>query len=251
MKKLVVFDLDGTLAVSKQALDDGMAGLLGRLLEVCPVCIISGGDWPQFEKQIVDRMPKGAKLEDLILMPTTGAKLFRFEGAWHQIYADAFSPAQGQRIIAAIKQAVMEAGLSEQKLWGEQIEDRGTQVTFSGLGQSAPPDEKAKWDPDRAKRTKLKDLLDKALGDVSVKIGGATSVDITKPGVDKAYGVHKLSDYMKVGLDEMLFVGDALYPGGNDAPARDAGVPTIGVRDIEDTRVLIETIVTFVGRAVG
>jgi HAD superfamily hydrolase (TIGR01484 family) len=245
VKKLIVFDLDGTLAISKQAIDAEMAGWLARLLTICPICVISGGDWPQFQKQVVDQLEAGAKLENLYLMPTTGAKFYRFDGAWKQIYADNFSETDRQRVSSALKCAITEAGFDHEQTWGDQIEDRGTQITFSGLGQEAPIEAKDAWDPDRKKRTALKTILDKSLNDLSVRIGGSTSIDITRPGIDKAYGVRKLGELTGVALDQMLFVGDALYPGGNDTPARDAGVPTIGVRTIDDTKRLIETIVTF------
>ena len=245
MKKLIVFDLDGTLAISKQAIDAEMAGWLARLLTVCPVCVISGGDWPQFQKQVVDQLGANASLENLYLMPTTGAKFYRFDGDWQQVYADNFSNEEHRRVIEALKSAITEAGFEHENILGAQIEDRGTQITFSGLGQKAPIAAKDAWDPDRKKRTALKTILDRSLSDLSVRIGGSTSIDITRPGIDKAYGVRKLSELTGVALEQMLFVGDALYPGGNDAPARDAGVPTIGVRTIDDTKRLIETIVTF------
>jgi hypothetical protein len=252
MKKIIAFDLDGTLAVSKQALDDDMARRLRDLLNICPVCVISGGDWPQFKTQVVDRLPAGARLEQLILMPTTGAKYYRFDGEWRQVYAENFSDEQRRRVLDAFKSAIDQAGFAHEhsvneKLWGNQVEDRGSQITFSALGQKAPPEAKEKWDPDQKKRTALKAILDKALPDLAVHIGGATSIDITQPGVDKGYGMHRLSEQTGVPLGEMMFVGDALYPGGNDAPARDAGVPTIGVATIDDTRRLIEAIVTFAG----
>ena len=247
MKRLIAFDLDGTLAVSKQALDDDMARRIAGLLDICPVCVISGGDWPQFKTQVVDRLPAGARLDHLILMPTTGAKYYRFVGDWRQVYAETLSDDQRRRVFAALKAAVEQAGLAHERTWGDQIEDRGSQITFSGLGQKAPPDAKDKWDPDRKKRGVLKAVLDKALPDLSVHIGGATSIDITQPGVDKGYGMHRLSEQTGVPLNEMMFVGDALYPGGNDAPARDAGVPTVGVKTIDDTRILIGAIVTFAG----
>ncbi|MDB2497399.1 hypothetical protein N9X25_09665 [Verrucomicrobiales bacterium] len=50
MKKLIVFDLDGTLAESKSPLDEEMAALLCLLLSLIKVAIISGGDWTQFKK---------------------------------------------------------------------------------------------------------------------------------------------------------------------------------------------------------
>jgi hydroxymethylpyrimidine pyrophosphatase-like HAD family hydrolase len=148
----------------------------------------------------------------------------------------------------ALTSAAAEAGFADETIWGEQIEDRGSQITFSGLGQEAHPDIKANWDPDVQKRNRLKALLDVHLPDFAVRIGGSTSVDITKPGIDKAYGIHKLAAISGLGLPEMLFIGDALYPGGNDAPVRDAGVETIAVNDIADTKMVIETIIKFAGQ---
>ena len=57
MKKLIVFDLDGTLAKSKAALDDEMAQLLSKLLGIVKVAVISGGNWPQFERQVLSQLP--------------------------------------------------------------------------------------------------------------------------------------------------------------------------------------------------
>ena len=245
MKSFVVFDLDGTLALSKQALDADMAGLLSGLLEVCSVCIISGGDWPQFQSQIVDRLPQGTRLERLHLMPTTGAKYYRFEDGWKQIYAESLTDEQRKRIRTALDGAIKETGFKPEKTWGEQIEDRGTQITFSALGQQAPGDAKDAWDPDQKKRNAMKVILDKSLGDLSVRIGGSTSVDITQHGVDKAYGLRHLSDRTGVPLGDMMFVGDALYPGGNDAPARDAGVATVAVKTVDDTKAMIDGLIKF------
>ena len=48
MKRLIVFDLDGTLAESKSAPDSEMSKLLHDLLGLVKVAVISGGDWEQF-----------------------------------------------------------------------------------------------------------------------------------------------------------------------------------------------------------
>ena len=115
--------------------------------------------------------------------------------------------------------------------WGEVIEDRGSQITFSALGQQAPIEEKKKWDADFAKRQRMKSQLDTLIPEFSIHLGGTTSVDVTKPGIDKAYGIRKLRDTLGVTIQEMIFVGDALFPGGNDFPAKEAGVLSIQVRD--------------------
>ena len=248
IKRLVIFDLDGTLAASKQAIDGDMALLLAELLEIRLVAVISGGDWPQFERQLLGHLPASARLDKLLLMPTSGTKYYRFDGSWKQVYAELFDPDERRRILGAFVEAVAEAGLADDRLWGEKIEDRGSQITFSGLGQQAPRKEKEKWDPDHHKRTRLKALLEQRLPEFAVRIGGSTSIDITRPGIDKAYGIRKLVESTGFAIDEMLFIGDALYPGGNDAPVRDSGVDTIAVRDIGDSKLVIETLLRAFGR---
>lgn len=242
MKRLIVFDLDGTLAASKQPIDEDMRRLFVELLEIRPVAVISGGDWPQFERQLLGQLIPSIAFTELFLLPTSGTKFYRFDGAWTQVYSDIFTADERQRITDALIQAISASRLPDDRVWGDQIEDRGSQITFSGLGQDAPLDAKAGWDPDLRKRNGLKALLDRALPDFAVRIGGATSVDVTRPGIDKAYGIRKLAKASGFGLSEMLFVGDSLYLGGNDAPVRDAGVSTIAVNDIGETKLVIETI---------
>ena len=243
VKRLVVFDLDGTLAASKQAIDDEMGRLLVELLVIRQIAVISGGDWPQFEGQLLGHLAISSRLGNLLLMPTSGTKFYRFDGSWTQVYAEIFSVDERARIMAALKAAVAEAGLADETVWGELIEDRGSQITYSGLGQQAPLEAKTMWDADVGKRTRLKAILERRLPDVAVRIGGSTSIDITRPGIDKAYGIRKLAEATGFGIDEMLFIGDALYPGGNDAPVRDFGVATIAVRDTGETKLVIETII--------
>jgi len=243
MKKLIVFDLDGTLAESKSPLDAEMSILLHELLAAVKVAVISGGDWPQFEKQVLSHLPQDESLKGLSLLPTCGTKFFRYTGQWGKIYSEDFTSDEKSKIVAALRKAVQDAGIQVEKLWGETIEDRGSQITYSALGQHAPLNEKSKWDPDYAKRKKIKALLDTQLPEFSVRMGGATSIDVTKPGIDKAYGVRKLRDILGISLKEMIVIGDAMFPGGNDYPAEQAGVVAIPVRGPEDTKRVIEAII--------
>ncbi|MDO7844380.1 HAD-IIB family hydrolase [Sphingomonas immobilis] len=244
MKTMIAFDLDGTLAESKQAIGDEMSLLLKRLLDVASVAVISGGDWPQFEKQVVGRMQPDAKLERLFIMPTTGTKLFRFQdGKWNAIYNDAFTPEERDQILTALNKAWDEAGFGGEQTWGERIEDRGSQITLSALGQQAPLEAKEHWDPKQEKRRKLQGILKTMIPDHSVNIGGATSVDITRAGIDKAYGMRRLCEHAGIAFENILFMGDAIYPGGNDDPVRAAGIDSIKVRDVADTSVAITAVV--------
>jgi len=138
VKKLVVFDLDGTLAESKSAVDPEMSGLLHRLLEIVKVAVISGGDWPQFEKQLLPNLPHDELLVNLSLLPTCGTKFYRYSGEWEKLYEEDFTKKERERVLCSLKQAIGVADFKIEGIWGEQVEDRGSQITFSALGQQAP-----------------------------------------------------------------------------------------------------------------
>ena len=89
----------------------------------------------------------------------------------------------------------------------------------------------------------MKAILDKLIPEFSVRLGGATSVDVTKPGIDKAYGIRKLRDTLGIAIQDMIYVGDALFPGGNDYPAEEAAPCRSQVRDPHETKRVIEAII--------
>ena len=242
MKQLVVFDLDGTLAESKSALDAEMAQLLEGLLGVVKVAVISGGAWQQFETQILAHLPSGESLKNLSLLPTCGTRFYRYRTGWELLYAEDFTGVQRQKILDALRRSIDRVGEKVPKTWGEVIEDRGSQITFSALGQQAPLEEKKKWDPDFAKRKKIIAVLEPLIPEFSVHLGGATSIDVTQRGIDKGYGIQKLRDVLRIEIAEMLFIGDAVFPGGNDYPAKQAGALSIRVRDPHETKRVIEAI---------
>jgi HAD superfamily hydrolase (TIGR01484 family) len=244
MKKLVIFDLDGTLAKSKSPIDNTMAVLLNDLLKLVKVAVISGGNWQQFENQLLANLAQNEYLKNLSLLPTCGTKFYQFRSNWQLIYSEDLKVIEKNKIIDALKNTLNKTGFKATKTWGEVIEDRGSQITFSGLGQQAPIEEKVKWDADFVKRKVIKTLLDALLPMFSVRLGGTTSIDITKLGIDKAYGIMKLRDTLKVEINEMVFIGDALFEDGNDFPAKNTGVICIQIRNPEETKLVIETIIT-------
>jgi len=247
MKKLIVFDLDGTLAESKSSLDAEMSALLHDLLAVAKVAVISGGDWPQFAKQLLSSLPSDERLMNLSLLPTCGTKFFQNTGDWKQLYSEDLTACEKEKISSSLKTAAQAAGSSPEKVWGEVIEDRGSQITFSALGQQAPLNEKDKWDPGFTKRKKMKATLDTLIPEFSVRMGGATSIDVTKPGIDKAYGIGKLRDILGITVKEMIYIGDALFPGGNDYPAQEAGVVCVAVRGPQETKPVTAGIIACLG----
>ena len=247
VKRLIVFDLDGTLAESKSVIDPEMAGLIDSLLGVLNVAVISGGDWPQFQQQLLVNLPTQARLTNLSILPTTGTKFFTYVSDWKKLYSEDLTDDEKEEIAGALNQAVQSSDLLNAKTWGQQIEDRGTQITLSALGQQAPLEAKKQWDPDFAKRKTIQTRLESLIPEFNVRLGGTTSVDVTKHGIDKAYGIQKLRDILGIAIEEMIFVGDALFPGGNDYPAKQAGVVSIQVRDPDETKRVIEAILACMG----
>ena len=248
MKQLIVFDLDGTLAESKAPLDAEMSRLLHDLLGIVKVAVISGGDWPQFEKQLLSNLSHDERLMNLSLLPTCGTKFFRFAGEWTKLYSEDLTADEKSRIVSALERAVGIAGFKVERVWGEVVEDRGSQITFSALGQQAPGEEKGRWDADFSKRKKIKAILDTLIPEFSVRMGGATSIDVTKPGIDKAYGIRKLRDLLGIPLKAMVFMGDALFVGGNDYPVKEAGVVSIPVRGPQETKPVTQAIIACLAR---
>jgi HAD superfamily hydrolase (TIGR01484 family) len=243
--KLLAFDLDGTLAESKQRVTAEMGELLSQLLARMPVAIMSGAGFPQFEVQFLPAFPSNSHFERLYLFATSAARCFTYhDGTWKAYYDHSFTTIERSRIMQALKESLEEIPLTKPPhLWGEQVEDRGAQITYSALGQQAPVEAKEEWNKKYdAERTKLQEALIRHLPDFSVKKGGLTTIDITHKGINKAYGIRKLIELTGISVAEMLYVGDALEEGGNDSVVIETGIKTHEVFGPEETAALIKNI---------
>ncbi|WP_156760635.1 HAD-IIB family hydrolase [Microbacterium karelineae] len=234
---VVAFDLDDTLAPSKSPVDPRVAQQLVDLARRVEVAIISGGQIAQFRAQVVDRLPDAADaLAHIHLLPTCGTAYYRHDGSdFALLYSRDLTGDEKARALAAVEEEAQRLGYWESETWGPILEDRGSQITFSALGQAAPVEAKKAWDPTSEKKSALRDAVAARVPDLEVRSGGSTSVDITRKGIDKAYGMNQLAEQTGIALDDMLFYGDRLDPDGNDRPVLDMGVPCIEVTGWEDT----------------
>jgi HAD-superfamily hydrolase, subfamily IIB len=245
-KQVIIFDLDGTLAISKSPLDEEMANLLVELLRRRKVIIISGGHLKQFDKQVIKKMNLTTEtFANFFIMPGSGSSMYRFSDNREElIYADLLSQEDKDKIFSAFYYALERAPFNLPDFpYGERIEDRDVEITFSALGQNAPVKEKEKWDPDRRKREILIKFLHDKIPEFEIHMGGMTSIDVTKKGINKAYGIRRASKELNVGIEKMMFVGDALYEGGNDEPAKETGIYCVSVKDIDETKKVIHEII--------
>lgn len=253
-KKLIIFDIDGTLAPSKAPADKEMIDLLLELLEEKSIAVIGGGKYSLFKEQLIEQLPsRDKRLERLYLFPTCSTAFYRFEGEWKEVYSHQLSKEEKEKIKRAFEETFQEVKYQHpEKTYGPVIEDRETQITFSALGQEvvamAGEEQgvalKQEWfDNNDGLRQQMREILQKRLPEFEVRAGGLTSIDITRKGIDKAYGVRQISEHLGVKIEDMLFVGDAIFPGGNDYAALETGIDYVKVENPSDTKEVIRTII--------
>lgn len=243
-KKIIAFDVDGTLSESRREIDQETAKLLTKLLETKKVAIITGGALDDIQKQVLNLLSLNDKLcKNLILLPTNGSSLYVYDNKWKEIFSQKLSVNQKDIIINEIKNVIDEGDdiclPNDFDCAGRKIQDRDSQITYSARGDGASLEVKKNWDPSMTKRAILQKELQKRLPDFEVKIGGKTSIDITQKGIDKKYAINKLMEYTGFDKKDILFVGDAIYEGGNDFPVQEMGVDVIKVSGPEETKRMI------------
>jgi len=248
MKKILAFDLDDTLAITKSPISDRMAAVLSEVLENFDICIISGGKYELFRQQVISRLNINAeKLKRLHLMPTCGTRYYRFDESindWALQYAEDLTDDEKTKIKVVLEDAAKQTGYWPENAAGEVIEDRDSQITYSGLGQGASPEAKYAWDPDGAKRMAIRAVALEKIPELEIRLGGTTSIDVTRKGIDKAHGMQKLIDATGVTKSDILFFGDKLQEGGNDYPVKAFGIDSIEVTRWEDTANCLQAIVS-------
>lgn len=252
-KKLIVFDMDGTLTPSKSPIEKGMAELLGKLLATHKVAVISGGRIETFNKQFLPHLKFSRDLvSNLYLFPTSGAAFYEYKKGWDKVYSHDLSAKEKERIRKAFNAILKEIDYKQpKKVYGKVLEDRKSQMSFSPLGQEVVTALgkmgvrlKEKWkeqyDPIRLQIAKL---LGEELPDLEVRVGGLTTIDVTHKGIDKAYGIRQMEKYLKVKQKDMLFVGDAIYKQGNDFAVTKTKVDYVKVKGPAETKKVIREII--------
>ena len=254
-KKLIVFDMDGTLTPSKAPMRSDMVKFLTLLLKNKSVAVIGGGSYKQFQRQFIAKakFPKSL-LPRLSLFPVCSTAFYHYANGWKKVYAKNFSSVQKKKIFAAFRKTFQKNHYNHpQKIYGKVIEDRKSQITFSAVGQDAVEilgvkkglKVKERWNKHSDVRLELMKSLKKLLPEFTVRMGGLTSIDITKQGIDKAYGLRQIEKNLRVPIRDMLFVGDAIYPGGNDYAVIKTGVDYIKVKGPEETKKIIRRLISF------
>lgn len=253
MKKVLAFDVDQTLNIAKTPIPPEIAEILTECLKHFKICPISGQKFEQFLIQIVEPLQKAgatpALLQNLHLFVAQGTQYYRYDQSkhdWQEIYNFPLQAEDVVKITTLLEEVARELGYWEaDKLQkgDEIIENRLSQITFSGLGQKAGTTEKYAWDPDLKKRQAIVAKCQEKLPDFLYEIGGTTSINVAAPGMNKSFGMTHLLKELDVKKSDVLYFGDMTQPGGNDYPVVEMGIDTITVRSHEDTLFALTGIV--------
>lgn len=253
-KKLIVFDLDDTLAQSKTPMDAEMADLVKQLLEKKKMAVIGGGKYEIFKWQFISQLkfPKSL-FKNLSLFPTCGTAYYNYNSGWKNVYAHNLSKEEKTQVRKVFEQVYKEIGYKHpKKVYGVILEDRKSQMSFSPLGQEVvtvlgkrglkmKEEWRRKYDPIRHQIAKL---AAKYLPNLEVRVGGITTIDVTMQGIDKAYGVKQMEKYLKIKIKDMIYIGDSIFPGGNDYAVLKTGIDYIKIKSPEETKKIIRHILT-------
>lgn len=240
-KKIIAFDLDDTLTPSKTLIDEEMVGLLSELAKGYMVSVISGGSFTQFQKQLEPLFTMEREIrKQFIFLPTTGSQIYQYNSAtdsFELTHEQKLPEEEKKKIVVTLQKVIDNPDFNiPNSPAGDYVEDRGTQITFSALGQNAELSDKRIWDPDHAKRAKIKKVLEEELPLIAITVAGTTSIDLLPKGFSKGTALLTLLNYLTLSKEDLLFVGDALFPGGNDYAVFEAGILTVSVENSEDTK---------------
>ena len=182
-KKLIVFDLDGTLTEVKSMIDTETCDLLAQLLSQKQVAIISGESYVYFKEHILGGLettiPRSL-LKKLCLFPASSSLCYCYRDGWSLVYEEALLPHERSQIKDSFGKISRKlAVIRPDKIYGDEFEDSGAQITFLGLGQQAPVELRKRWDPDRRKRTAIRNALLEHLPEFNLSVAGTISIDIT------------------------------------------------------------------------
>ncbi len=251
-KAMLAFDIDHTLCPSKEPVSEEIAELLTRALGRFEICIISGRDLDSFFSRVINRLPivDVELFRHLHCLPTQGMQYYRFKEDWEAVYAYYLSPIEVSKIFRVVEDVARRLGFwrEENREKGDMILDnRASQITFAGVDTSLSSEEKRSWDPDQKKRKAMIKELNRLAPEFEYRIGGMTSIDITRPGMDKGFGMQILLNKLGIDKSEVLYFGDMTQPGGNDYPIVQMGIDTITVNEYTDTIIALKGVLGILG----
>jgi len=235
MKKIIVCDIDGTLAYSDTEVSDEMLELISKLQEKYLFVTMGNGNFihlfNQFVKKYIEKIGK-----EIYIYTLGGLECYKTtkEGII-KLYSNSLTQNEKYKLVNVVSDFIRKYNITPDTY--DQIEDRESMVVFSILGRKANKELKKNYDSDGEKRRKfIKEYFEEKLPEFDMKIGGTTTIDFTKKGNTKAFGIKKIKEMFNHDFEDIVYIGDNLREGGNDYAVKEF-VDIIEVKSPEETLV--------------
>ncbi|HEY4527082.1 MAG TPA: HAD-IIB family hydrolase [Candidatus Paceibacterota bacterium] len=236
MPKHIFFDLDNTLMMSRTTMMLTRQPLFKTLCDQRDVIVVSGASESQIKTQIPDSI--GARF--YVLAQTGNHAL---DKAGRELWKESFTKEQTDVTLDLIETFKKELDLAV-KDGNDLVELRGSQISYSPIGHHEDLQKKYAFDPraelrKRMIRAHLSEIVRLNELGVDVVPGGTTCFDFFLHGRSKGFNVNRLLKHEGWRSEECVYVGDALFPGGNDETVIGI-VPTVPVANPDETFTAIK-----------
>ncbi|MBP6857663.1 MAG: HAD-IIB family hydrolase [Candidatus Pacebacteria bacterium] len=223
-----------------------MVNLLNKLTEKVLVVIISGSSFKNLLNQLDLFLNQENKeiFKNILLMPANGSETYIYKTTnWEISDSETMGNETKSKIIEVLEKLIDSKNFNIPEMEvGTKIEDRGTQISFAALGIDASIEEKKLWDHDQEKRKKIVNFIKPLLPETDIFIAGTTTIDILPKGITKGVMLRKMLSKRTLLDTDLLFIGDALFEGGNDYEVKKEGFNTISTTGPKETAKIIESI---------
>ena len=226
MKRLICFDLDGTLTQHRSQLEEKNRKLLDELSKKYKLIMVGAGNPERIYKQMgnypIDIIGNYGMAEAKIV-----------EGKFTIIKEDKIE-VDKEFFITQTEYLRKKYGYTEYK--GDGVEFHATgMVTFALLGTKADVADKITFDPDRKKRKVLYPEVLEIFNNYTVYIGGSSSFDFSAKKYNKYDAIMEYAQAHGYEKAEILYVGDDFGDGGGDSHVRIGGIDYVEISNYNDT----------------
>jgi HAD superfamily hydrolase (TIGR01484 family) len=222
MKKLLCFDLDGTLTQHRTKLGEENRRVLDELGKRYKLIMVGAGNAPRIYGQMNDY--------PIDIIANYGMQESKMvNGEFKIIREDKTYP---DREFFEKNIELLRKKYGYESYAGEGVEFHPSgMVTFPLLGTKADIKDKLAFDPTREKRKKMYAEVLEIFSDYTVYIGGSSSFDFSGKEYNKYSAIMRYAEENGYSKEEILYVGDDFDDGGGDSHVRLGGMDYVEIKD--------------------
>ncbi|KAI1788462.1 eukaryotic phosphomannomutase [Ganoderma leucocontextum] len=216
VKKLVLFDVDGTLTPARQVMSPDIIALLRALRKKVAIGVVGGSDLVKISEQLT---VSGSTVTDEFDFTFAENGLTAYK-LGQQLPSQSFIKFIGEVRYKALANFILHylADIDLPIKRGTFIEFRNGMVNVSPIGRNATVQERNEfeaYDKQHGIRAAFVNALKEKFPDygLTYSIGGQISFDVFPNGWDKTFCLQHVADEQ---FEEIHFFGDKTYKGGND-----------------------------------